>query len=272
MPSHVSLTELLHGGKSQALINTKTKNEILALNDKTRQYGLTLTEEEARELVITRNNALRENSRVEFGLGAVKLIIETFADSPYLDSDNYAEAINELTDIFYYVKSETDDGISDTDLVQRMKYYFEHTCEGSLELLMSRDLDELITDHNRQGGSGGKSEYEHVYRPLSEFFDLDETFNDSDFDSFGSSHGGESDVLDEKDLDYYDYQEMSESSASGKGIEDGGYGYVDEEDDYTSDDEEEFSISRFELENDELLSILEQDGIIGLDEFSDSEN
>ena len=79
-------------------------------------------------------------------------------------------------------------------------------------------------------------------------------------------------TLDEKDLDYYDYQEMSESSASGKGIEDGGYGYIDEENDYTSDDEEEFSISRFELENDELLSILEQDGIIGLDEFSDSEN
>ena len=67
MSSIVSLSELLRGGESRAMINTRNKNEILALNEKTKQYGLTLTEAQAKELVITRNNALRENSML-FGI------------------------------------------------------------------------------------------------------------------------------------------------------------------------------------------------------------
>ena len=259
MPSHHNLTQLLRGGDTQALINTKNKNEILSLNSKTEKYGLVLTEYQARELVITRNNALRANSRVEFGLGAVKLIIETFADSRYLDRNNYAEVINEITDIFYYIKSETDDSISDVDLVEKLKYYFENKCEGSLELLMSRDLDELLYDGIRTSGDEKSPPPEHIYRPLSEFFDLDETFNDDDFDPNKISVDDKLTSADEKDLDYYDYEELSESAHSGKGLEDGGYHYYDEDDD--DYDSEDYSISKFDLENDDLISILDQEDL-----------
>lgn len=42
---------------------------LLAYNEKTEKFGLSLTQEEAKELVASRNESLKEHQRIEFGAG-----------------------------------------------------------------------------------------------------------------------------------------------------------------------------------------------------------
>ena len=60
---------------SQALIPSKTEiergaNELLSLNDILSEKNLALTEAEARDIAETRITSLRQNSRIEIGIGA----------------------------------------------------------------------------------------------------------------------------------------------------------------------------------------------------------
>ena len=74
--------------------------EILALNDYSEKYGITLLPEEAREISEIRQKSLADNERIEFGLGAVAEIIRRFCRSRYVTRDNYAYIIGEVTDLF----------------------------------------------------------------------------------------------------------------------------------------------------------------------------
>ena len=53
----------------------KELGTLLACNEKTQRFGLCLTEEQARELVICRNNSLKKYQRVEFGSGILDKLI-----------------------------------------------------------------------------------------------------------------------------------------------------------------------------------------------------
>ena len=99
--------------------------EILALNEVSSQYGLVLTEEEAGELSEKRNQSLVENERIEIGVGAVAEIIRRFCTSRYITKENYAYILNEVTYLFYYIKTETDDKISDGELIGELFERFE---------------------------------------------------------------------------------------------------------------------------------------------------
>ncbi|OGO90697.1 MAG: hypothetical protein A2Y17_03135 [Clostridiales bacterium GWF2_38_85] len=118
-------------------------SEIIERNEKTVEYGLILTKEAASELVQTRTNELTNTGRVEFGGATIQNIIDAFYDSPYINQYNYAQTLHELIEIFYYYKNETLDIISDNNLIYYMKSYFNGSCQGSLELLKNRELDEL---------------------------------------------------------------------------------------------------------------------------------
>ena len=72
------------------LQNQKTElTKILSFNTYSSRYGLTLSEEEAHMLQISRNDSLRELRRIETGEGILPKIIYTFCDSPYLEQDTY---------------------------------------------------------------------------------------------------------------------------------------------------------------------------------------
>lgn len=117
--------------------------EVLNCNEKSIEYGLILTQTDATELVQTRTDELTNTGRVEFGAGIIQKIIDAFYDSPYINQQNYAQTIHELIEIFYYYKNETLDIISDNDLIFYMKSYFNGICEGSLDLLKNRELENL---------------------------------------------------------------------------------------------------------------------------------
>ena len=94
---------------------------VLACNEKTKSFGLTLTEEDAGRLMAGRRDSLRTQMRVEFGKGVLPEIIETFCDSPYLQQENYADVIAELQEIFYLYKNESEDNLTDEELLTFMK-------------------------------------------------------------------------------------------------------------------------------------------------------
>lgn len=129
--------ELLEQQKEQAVL------ELRECNTLTGRFGLTLSEAQIAELVEARFAALGDTGRVEFGGGVLKKLVWAFCDSPYLTQENYQEIVAELQDSFYYFKNESVDRIPDDELIDLMKYYFDHVCHGSLEYLSGTSLEEL---------------------------------------------------------------------------------------------------------------------------------
>lgn len=137
---------------------------LLACSEKTGQYGLTLTREEAAKLIASRNDSLKKYRRVELGRGMLDKLVYTFCDSEYINNDNYLETLEELLELFYKFKNELGDKLSDDELLAFMKEQFEGVCFGDLEYLSGTCLERFAASV-RAGYKGfrktqGKGEYE----------------------------------------------------------------------------------------------------------------
>lgn len=128
------------------IISKQSYVEIQMCNKDTLEYGVKLSDEDIKTIIKTRSEALSSNGRVEFGGGIIKKIITAFCDSPHISQYNYAETINDLIETFYYYKNETLEKISDDELINLMKEYFNNECEGSIELLRDKYLDGAAND------------------------------------------------------------------------------------------------------------------------------
>ena len=128
---------------------------LLACNEFTRQYGLTLTAEDAAMLTETQREALRTAGRVEFTGGAVEKIVTEFAASPYITQASFAATLAALTELFYTFKNETSDLIGDEALIKYMRHAFDGECRGSVEVLAADALPELARRVNRYRARGG---------------------------------------------------------------------------------------------------------------------
>ncbi|WP_245632812.1 DUF6323 family protein [Alicyclobacillus kakegawensis] len=80
---------------------------------------------------------------------ATKELIEVFSASPCICQENYISTLNELHEIFYYLKNETEDKIGDFKLIAIMKHYFDNECAGSLKLLRNK-LEEFAENFRIQ--------------------------------------------------------------------------------------------------------------------------
>jgi len=117
--------------------------ELSACNEFSVKYGLVLSEKQMQNLVQKRFEALKDTGRIEFGEGILKKLVYAFCDSPYIHNLNYEETILELQDAFYYFKNESDDKISDDELIEFMKDTFDGKAQGSIEYLTGTSLEEL---------------------------------------------------------------------------------------------------------------------------------
>ncbi|MGN0292060.1 MAG: DUF6323 family protein [Lachnospiraceae bacterium] len=126
--------------KKQELEQTLHCNEISA------RYGLLLSEKEAEEVILYKNEVLKENKRVEFGESILPKIIETFCDSAYILQDTYAETLKELQEIFFYYKNESMDELSDDELLEFMKSQYEEICFGDLDYLKGTCLERFARE------------------------------------------------------------------------------------------------------------------------------
>ena len=136
---------------SSSLMEQQTANKILACNEEIGKYGLVLTEQQALALVQTRTNALKENKRIELNGVIVDKLILAFCHSPYIGKDTYEDTLHELINLFYDLKNNTWDTISDDDIIEFMKNAFNNRCFGSLELLSGEAL--RLSAHIHCGGT-----------------------------------------------------------------------------------------------------------------------
>lgn len=120
------------------LMKVAYANQLLELNGKTKAYGLILTEEDAMHVIEARSQTLNSYERIELGLNVTKRIVELFSSSPYVRDENYVRIITEIQEIFYYFKNETNEKVSDDDLINIIYKYFEMECEGSIQFLKGK--------------------------------------------------------------------------------------------------------------------------------------
>jgi len=121
----------------------KETRELRDSNEFSIKYGLVLSENQIQNLVQRRFEALKDVGRIEFGTGILKKLIYAFSDSPYIHQQNYEGTLLELQDAFYYFKNETDDRLSDDELIEHMKDTFDGKAQGSIEYLSGTSLEEL---------------------------------------------------------------------------------------------------------------------------------
>lgn len=148
MGNNDSLLTLVTG--NNALMERQAVDKILACNAESEKYGLVLNEQQALALTRTRTNVLKETKRVEFNGGIVDKLISAFCDSPYITGDNYEDTLHELISLFYELKNNTWDKISDQALIAFMKNEFNHHCHGSLDMLSGEGF--RLAEHVHSGG------------------------------------------------------------------------------------------------------------------------
>lgn len=122
---------------NQSILTEVYTNELLQLNEETKKYGLELTLEDVKQIMNIRNKVLKGYGRVELSFDVTKKLIEAFSASAFVNENNYVSILNDLQELFYYMKNETEDKLSDEKIINLMKEKFEDSCEGSVDLLNS---------------------------------------------------------------------------------------------------------------------------------------
>ncbi|MGE5422071.1 MAG: DUF6323 family protein [Ignavibacteriales bacterium] len=143
MPSIIKFTNLL---SLNTLMKKEVVKEITDTNFQSRRYMLHLSEKDAVQIIESRNRTLNDTGRLELNHDIINKIIMTFCTSPYINQYDYTETICDLMAVFYYYKNETSDEIGDDDLIDYMKERFDGNCYGSLELLVNRELENLVVE------------------------------------------------------------------------------------------------------------------------------
>lgn len=146
-------------------------SKVVKTNETTGQFGLSLTEQDAKLILEERKTSLAEQKRIEFGEGVTTKIIYEFCDSGYIHQSNYVETIIRLQEIFYLYKNEMQDEITDEELLHLMKEQFENLCFGDLDYLESTclaDFAEAIRagydGYKDSDGYGEYSKFDNVKR------------------------------------------------------------------------------------------------------------
>ena len=128
------------------------ENEILNLNEKSQMYGLSLNKEDVKEIINSRDNTLKSYGRIELNISITKMIIENLYKSQYTDKDDYVYAINDLHEVFYYLKNETLDQISDIEIIEIIDEIYNN-CSGRIDIVQEK-CEEFAK--NYRWGIGGE--------------------------------------------------------------------------------------------------------------------
>lgn len=123
-------------------------NELFKINEQINENGLSITLEDAKQIINTRDRVLNNYGRVELSFQVTEKLMRVFSNSTFINQNNYVGIINDLQETFYYLRNETKDTISDVELIELMKDLFENSCEGSIELLNSL-LEEFSKDYRK---------------------------------------------------------------------------------------------------------------------------
>ncbi|MCR1955366.1 DUF6323 family protein [Clostridioides mangenotii] len=109
-------------------LNIVLQNDLLKLNENSFEYGLKLSKEDVEIIVEWRETSLKHMGRIDLGIDVTKKIVEFIYKSQYTNREDYLEAVVDLQDIFYYLKNETLELISDDDAIELISDMYETFC------------------------------------------------------------------------------------------------------------------------------------------------
>lgn len=134
--------------------------ELRKCNELSQRYGLTLTETQITSLVQSRFNSLRYTGRTELGGGVLPKLVYAFCDSPYIARDEYCETLATLQELFYTFKNESEDAMSDDELIEALKRVFDGKAQGSLDYLENLTVSDLYHALAGRGDDEDEDEYD----------------------------------------------------------------------------------------------------------------
>ena len=148
---------------THALIERKLVDNLLEAAATAQKHGLVLTETMAKEIVASREQTLKDNDRVDFSSDTVTRLVKAFSESYYITQETFSETICEIIELFYFLKNEINDVISDDDMIREMLIVFNETCFGVMEIMQSKGVEKIVRKY-RFGDTGIWADYENPHR------------------------------------------------------------------------------------------------------------
>ena len=75
--------------------------------------------------------------------------------------------------MFYFIKNEIEDALSDDDLISEMLIIFNETCFGAIEVMQSKGLEKIIRKYRF-----GDTKIWDDYEKMREVFGVDDVWHD----------------------------------------------------------------------------------------------
>ena len=109
-----------------------------------RRYGMQLTQLQFQRLTQARRQALQDTGRIDFGGGVLDQLVYAFCDSLFVESRSFASFLEQMQELFYIFKNETQDAVTDEELIQALAALFNGEAQGSLEYLAEIPPQRLV--------------------------------------------------------------------------------------------------------------------------------
>lgn len=129
---------------ANALVERKIIDNLLEINSTTQKHGLVVTEIIAKEIAAARQQALKENDRIDFSSDTITRLVKAFSESYYITQETFSETIGEIIELFYFLQNEINNILSDDDLISEMLITFNETCFGVIEVMQSKGVEKII--------------------------------------------------------------------------------------------------------------------------------
>jgi len=126
-------------------------HELMVYNDFLKKHGLVLKASDAEEIIAARSIVLENQGRIELDMNVSKMLINRIAMSSYVHQDNYVETVNEMYEIFHYIKNASSDLVSDEEVIDAIMVYYDKVCGGSTDFVMGKGIEKILNNyhHNR---------------------------------------------------------------------------------------------------------------------------
>lgn len=96
------------------------------------ESGLSLTEDQVRDIADTESACLSEQGLISFGKSAAARIVREFAVSPYIMENGAAKVLMELTQCFYEMREDIAASVTDDEILEVLFAAFDGEAAGDV--------------------------------------------------------------------------------------------------------------------------------------------
>lgn len=123
--------------------------EIIKLNKQLKEEGIVLTVKDAGEIIAARDKTLKSTGRIEINMDVIHSIIKEVGKSPYVNQENMVETVNDIYEVFHYLKNSTSDLLSDSEILESIMLFYNEIYRGSVELLMGKGVEKIVCNFKK---------------------------------------------------------------------------------------------------------------------------